>query len=175
MLRTDRLILRDWREADVSLYRQLISERDPRVPAHRRLDAAGHPTEHELIPRIHALMSNEDLGLKVACLGGDPTALGVGYCGLVHSEKTPNDEPEIAFEFLRSAWGHGYATEAAGAVVDAALDAGHTRLWATVWEWNVASLKVLKKPGFTESGKVDTVPGLGNSVYMVLDRSTDRT
>jgi RimJ/RimL family protein N-acetyltransferase len=44
-----------------------------------------------------------------------------------------------------------------------------------VWEWNVASLKVLEKPGFTESGKVDTVPGLGNSVYMVLDRSTDRT
>ncbi|WP_434056774.1 N-acetyltransferase family protein [Amycolatopsis ponsaeliensis] len=36
--------------------------------------------------------------------------------------------------------------------MDWARLAGYGRLWATVWEWNTASRRVLEKLGFTEAG-----------------------
>lgn len=44
--------------------------------------------------------------------------------------------------------GRGYATEAAGAVVEAAVATGRKRLWSTVGTWNAPSLRVLEKLGF---------------------------
>ena len=55
----------------------------------------------------------------------------IGYCGLLVG-RASFDEPEIAYELLRRVHGHGYATEAARAVVDAAFATGRRRLWATV-------------------------------------------
>jgi len=57
-------------------------------------------------------------------------------------------EPEIAYELVRRVHGHGYATEAAAAVVEAAAATGRQRLWSTVRGWNAASLPVLAKLGF---------------------------
>lgn len=71
----------------------------------------------------------------------------IGYCGLIIG-RTTLEEPEIAYELFRRAHGHGYATEAAGAVVDAAAATGRTRLWSTVGTWNTPSLRVLEKLGF---------------------------
>lgn len=68
-------------------------------------------------------------------------------------------EPELAFELLRRCWGLGYATEAGWAVLDQARASGHERLWASVWEWNTASLRVLAKLGFTESDREETPYG----------------
>ncbi|WP_206791682.1 GNAT family N-acetyltransferase [Amycolatopsis sp. MtRt-6] len=48
----------------------------------------------------------------------------------------------------RHAHGHGYATEAAGAVLEAAAATGRTRLWSTVGAGNTPSLRVLAKLGF---------------------------
>jgi RimJ/RimL family protein N-acetyltransferase len=73
-----------------------------------------------------------------------------GYCGLVTGRATLA-EPEIAYELLRSAHGRGYATEAASAVLDAAIATGRRRLWATVRSWNAASFRVLEKLGFERS------------------------
>ena len=39
-----------------------------------------------------------------------------------------------------------------------ASEAGYRRLWAGVWDWNVASRRVLEKLGFREAGRVE--PGL---------------
>jgi len=58
------------------------------------------------------------------------------------------EEPEIAYELFRRVHGHGYATEAARAVLDAAVGTGRTRLWSTVRIWNVSSFRVLEKLGF---------------------------
>ncbi len=66
----------------------------------------------------------------------------------------------MAFELLRRVWRQGYATEAALAVLDWARSSGYERLWATVWEWNIASRRVLTKVGFTEERKeLDAVHG----------------
>ena len=55
----------------------------------------------------------------------------IGYCGLIVGRASV-DEPEIAYELFRRVHGHGYATEAARAVVEAAVATGRKRLWSTV-------------------------------------------
>ncbi len=71
----------------------------------------------------------------------------IGYCGLIVGRSTV-EEPEIAYELLQRAHGRGYATEAAGAVLDAAIATGRKRLWSTVGTWNTRSFRVLEKIGF---------------------------
>ena len=71
-----------------------------------------------------------------------------GYCGLVQG-RTGLDEPEIAYELLPPMHNLGYATEAVAAVIPAARATGRSRLWSTVGAWNIASLRVLEKNGFT--------------------------
>ena len=48
VLETSRLLLRPWRVTEAAIQRELWTERDERVPAHRRIDADGHPTVAEL-------------------------------------------------------------------------------------------------------------------------------
>lgn len=144
VLGAERLLLRPWRETEAHVLRELWPERDPRVPPHRRIDAEGHPTVAELAGwmRTHRPTSVGLLAVAVR-QSGDV----VGYCGLVDSGRGATGEPELAFELLRRAHGRGYAADASRAVLDWARSSDHTRLWATVWDWNVASRRVLARLG----------------------------
>ncbi len=71
----------------------------------------------------------------------------IGYCGLIIGRGT-FEEPEIAYEILPQFRGRGYATEAAGAVIEAAFATGRERLWATVGTWNAPSFPILDTNGF---------------------------
>ena len=161
-LTTERLLLRSARVSDASLQRELWTERDPRAPAHRRLDAHGHPTIAELQERI---LAGAQPGLLMVSVAGDV----IGYCGLIDNTHGQPDEPEIAYEFLRRAWGQGYATEAAEAVIAWARESGYKRLWATVRDWNTASRRVLAKLGFVETDRVDPDPVHGDSIYITRE------
>lgn len=48
VLETARLLLRPWRLAEAAVLRELWTERNPRVPPHRRIDADGRPTVTDL-------------------------------------------------------------------------------------------------------------------------------
>ena len=158
VLETGRLLLRPWRVPEAVVQRELWTERDPRVPPHRRIDADGHPT----VTDLEELISSHQPS-SVGLLAVERKAAGdvIGYCGLIDSGRGSDGEPELAFELLRRVRGQGYATEAALAVVDWARSSGYERLWATVWEWNTASRRVLAKVGFTETERkeVDAVHG----------------
>ena len=158
VLETDRLLLRPWRVADAAVHRELWTERDPRVPPHRRIDAEGRPTVADLEESIRNHQSSSIGLLAVERKAREDV---MGYCGLVESGRGADGEPELAFELLRRVWRQGYATEAASAVLDWARSAGYERVWATVWDWNTASRRVLAKLGFTETGRreVDAVHG----------------
>lgn len=54
VLETERLLLRPWRVAEAAVQRELWTERDPRVPPQRRIDAEGRPTVAELEDSIRA-------------------------------------------------------------------------------------------------------------------------
>jgi RimJ/RimL family protein N-acetyltransferase len=166
-LQTDRLILRPRRVDEAAIYRQLWAERDPRVPPHRRIDSAGRPTVEDIAARIHA--EDEHPGPRILAVERKDTAAVIGYCGLTaHTNGSP-DEAELAYELLRGAHGWGYATEAALAVVTWAGDEGYRRLWATVWDWNVASRRVLEKLGFREVGRVEPESAYGHSLLTVRE------
>ena len=156
VLETDRLLLRPWRVTEAVTERELWLERDPRVPPHPRIDANGRPTVTDLEEAIRARQAS-----SVAVLAVERKAGGgvVGYCGVIESGRGAH-EPELAFELLRRFWGLGYATEASRAVLDWASATGHERLWASVWDWNVASRRVLAKVGFTEAEREETMHGI---------------
>ncbi len=158
VLETVRLLLRPWRVAEAVVLRELWTERDPRVPLQRRIDADGHPTVADLEDSIRTSQPSSTGLLAIERKAARDV---IGYCGLVDSGRGAEGEPELAFELLRRVWRQGYATEAALAVLDWARSSGYERLWATVWDWNTASRRVLAKVGFTETEQkeVDVVRG----------------
>lgn len=166
-LDTDRLILRDRRSSEADVYRLLWSERDPRVPAHRRIDAQGRPSVADIASRVLAERENPGLGLLAVEVRA--TSAVIGYCGLVPHEGGSPDDVELAFELLQAVHGCGYATEAGQAVIGWAREAGHQRVWATVWEWNLASRRVLEKLGFHDSGGAVTSSVHGRSLLTVRE------
>lgn len=161
-IHTARLVLRPRRAGEAAVYRRLWEERDPRVPEHRRPDAAGRPTASDIAARIDA----EEPGL-FAVVRRDTGAV-IGYCGLV-ADPEHADEPELAFELLAAEHGQGFATEAAAAVVHRAREAGIPRLRAGVWDWNTASRRVLEKLGFREVGADGPTSEHGRTLLTLLD------
>ncbi|GAA1243658.1 hypothetical protein GCM10009588_22440 [Microbacterium phyllosphaerae] len=159
------MILRPQVVADAEVFHQLWSERDERVPAHRKLNAEGHPTVSDISAHIAGEESERSDLLSVQ---DRATGDVYGYCGLVFDGNGAEGEPEIAFELLRSAQNRGYATEAATAVLAWAVSAGHERAWASVWEWNAASRRVLTKLGFVDSGQDRPASEHGRNILTVM-------
>jgi [ribosomal protein S5]-alanine N-acetyltransferase len=166
-LETDRLVLRPRRVDEAALYRQLWTERDPRVPPHRRINAEGRPTVEDIAAWIRSSWQEPGPGI-LAVERKDRTDV-IGYCGLTIHGNGSLDEPELAYELLRSAHGCGYATEAGRAVVAWAGEAGFPRLWAGVWSWNVASRRVLQKLGFRAAGLVEPPSEYGQNLLTVRE------
>lgn len=157
MLETGRLLLRPWRAAEADVLHELWTERDPRVPPHRRIDAKGYPTVTELEDWIR---TNEPSSIGLLAIERKAARDVIGYCGLIDSGRGSDGEAELAFELLRRVWRQGYATEASLAVLDWAREFGYERLSATVWEWNTASRRVLAKVGFAEEAtELDAIYG----------------
>ncbi len=86
----------------------------------------------------------------------------IGGCGI---GTLRGDGPEIGYWFGVAHWGHGYATEAARAIIDHAFgDLGHEVLHAGARVSNPASRRVLEKCGFQWTGVVlQRVRALGSS------------
>jgi len=163
VLETARLRLRPRHVGDAGLVRELWSERDDRVPPHRRIDPEGRPTVADLEESIRTAPPPSATGLLVVERRAEGDV--IGCCGLIDNDRGTDGEPELAFELLRRAWGQGYATEAAEAVLDWAGSAGHQRVWATVWDWNTASRRVLAKLGFVETGRTEEDPVYGTTLF----------
>lgn len=136
-LETARLTLRPWTDSDIDAHRELVAERGGGMPSIRH--------NRQMIEDERAASVRTGIALLpvVRRDAGD----FIGYCGLTVGRASV-DEPEIAYELFRRAHGQGYATEAASAVLDAAIATGRKRLWSTVRPWNAPSFRVLDKLGF---------------------------
>ncbi|NNC91661.1 MAG: GNAT family N-acetyltransferase [Acidimicrobiia bacterium] len=74
----------------------------------------------------------------------------VGYCGVVPKEVDGVTEHEVIYILARSAWGNGYATEAASGIIDYAfstLDLDH--VISMIHVDNDASARVAERCGMT--------------------------
>lgn len=108
--RTPRLLLRRWRPSDRDALARLNA--DPEVMEHfpATLDRAGSDATAD---RIAAHFATHGFGLwAIEVQGGEPF---IGFAGLMIPRFQAHFTPavEIGWRFARSAWGHGYATEAA--------------------------------------------------------------
>lgn len=81
------------------------------------------------------------------------TGAPIGICGLLRRDWL--DAPDLGFAFLPQFRRHGYASEAAAAVLAwARADLGARRVLAIVDADNVASIGLLSKLGFRHDGRV---------------------
>lgn len=109
MLRTDRLILRDWRDADLDPW--VAMNQDPEV---MEFYPALYDRERCMasMARIRDHIAREGFGLWAVERIGGPAFLG--FVGLKRVEFTAPFTPaiEIGWRLGRAHWGQGYATEA---------------------------------------------------------------
>jgi RimJ/RimL family protein N-acetyltransferase len=81
--------------------------------------------------------------------------VGNAFVGWFQLEAAPDreDEAELGYRFRRNAWGLGYATEGARALVAHALDViGYRRVFAHSLNDNAASIRVMEKAGLKPVG-----------------------
>ena len=91
---------------------------------------------------------------------GSGPSPGTGLVGTAGLRPLEESGLEIFYSLAPAAWGHGYATEAARAVVEFALDSlGLPEVLAEVDEGNAASVAVVKRLGMTPYAVVSGVLG----------------
>jgi RimJ/RimL family protein N-acetyltransferase len=73
----------------------------------------------------------------------------IGACGL---GRRPSGAIELGYWIARPHWGHGYATEASGQLIEIARTLGLPRLEGSHFLDNPASGRVLEKLGFVPTG-----------------------
>lgn len=119
MLKTDRLVLRRWRHSDREPF--AVMNADPEVMEH--FPATLTPDESDAaIDRIEARFEERGFGpwaLEIA-----ETGQFIGFTGLSVPSFEAHFIPavEIEWRLARSAWGHGYASEAARRTLTFAFD-----------------------------------------------------
>jgi RimJ/RimL family protein N-acetyltransferase len=144
-LRTPRLLLRPWREADRDPYAALNA--DPRVMEYF-LSPLSRTESDGGAARITAHFDTRGFGLwAVEVMGGAPF---VGFIGLAVPAFAAHFTPctEIGWRLARDAWGVGYATEGAREVARFAFDRlGLEEIVAMTVPANLRSRRVMEKLG----------------------------
>jgi RimJ/RimL family protein N-acetyltransferase len=114
-IETPRLLLRDWRDADLASFAALNA--DP--VAMRHFPSTLSLDETRALQQSHAAhIAEHGFGAYVVALRSTGEFLGVCGCKRIpwpHALPTP---VEIGWRFAPAAWGQGYATESARAALD---------------------------------------------------------
>ncbi|MFB9928298.1 GNAT family N-acetyltransferase [Amycolatopsis halotolerans] len=146
-LETDRLLLRRFTEDDVENLVQLDS--DPQVMRF----LTGEPTpraevEHKILPAILRDYHNGPAGRWAAI--ERETGEFIGWISLDPPEDGSTAELELGYRLMAKAWGRGYATEGARAVIHKGFsELGTQRVWAQTMAVNTPSRRVMERSGLT--------------------------
>jgi RimJ/RimL family protein N-acetyltransferase len=145
-LRTERLVLRSWRDSDLAPWAALNA--DPEVREH----FPGLLTAEQSAASAAAFQADLDRrGWGWWAVEVTGTGEFVGFTGL---DPVEDDMPftgiEAGWRLSRAAWGHGYATEAARAVVEFGFASlGLTEILAVTTAGNLRSRAVMRRLGMT--------------------------
>lgn len=151
VIETERLTLRPMRADDLDAFTHLYAD-----PAVARW-VGGVKTPEETGAWLAWRMESFALqGYGHLAVLDRETGSFLGRCGLAHWEIEGKDELEIGYALVRSAWGRGFATEAAKAVRDyAVVELGQRRLIALVAYGNERSARVAGRLGMTHERDVE--------------------
>lgn len=143
MIETERLVLRRWRDADRAPFAAMNA--DPQV-----MDFPHPLSRSESDAEIDAFEAAwERDGFSFAAIERRSDGRFLGMAGISCCELTPLGScVELGYRLARAAWGHGYATEAAGAWLRHGLDTlGLPEIVAFTDPAHAASRRVMKKLG----------------------------
>ncbi|MDQ6820654.1 MAG: GNAT family N-acetyltransferase [Actinomycetota bacterium] len=143
-LRTDRLLLRQWRESDCEQFATMNS--DPVVMEHFP-GLMDEQDSERWAQEIRAQIAQRGWGLwAVELHAGPPFA---GFVGLNVPRFMP-DAVEVGWRLITEVWGHGYATEAAGAAVRYGFEELHLQeIISFTTPANLRSRRVMERLGMT--------------------------
>lgn len=146
-LRTDRLILRRWRDSDRGPFAALNA--DPEVMEHFPAPLSRAESD-AMVDVIEARFDELGYGLWAAELA--ETGEFIGFTGLSVPRFTAHFTPavEIGWRLARSAWGYGYASEAATRAIEFGFgDLGLAEIVSFTAVGNVRSRAVMTRIGMT--------------------------
>jgi RimJ/RimL family protein N-acetyltransferase len=146
-LETSRLLLREFTDGDVDNLVEL--DADPEV---MRYVTGGVPTSRqevtdEVLPAFLAYYRDSP-GFGFWAVADQATGEFLGWLHFRPQEGGYPGEPELGYRLKRSAWGHGYATEASRALIAKGFaEQGVQRVTAEAMAVNLASRRVMEKSG----------------------------
>jgi RimJ/RimL family protein N-acetyltransferase len=146
-LETSRLLLRRFTPDDLDPVTALDSD-----PAVMRYINGGRPTPRDEIrdDYLPAWMSYYGGGDRYGFWAAieKPGGAFLGWFHLRPQRGDPDDEPELGYRLVASAWGRGYATEGSRALIEKAFrELGARRVYATTMVVNEGSWRVMEKAG----------------------------
>jgi RimJ/RimL family protein N-acetyltransferase len=153
MIETERLILREWRDADIDPFAAMCA--DPRVMATlgslmTRAETAA------LVGRAVSLQARD--GHCFWAMEARDTGEFFGWCGLIRGNApTIAGKLEIGWRLAHAHWGKGYAREAAQASLDwgFAHRGNDDSIWAVTTPGNVRSWGLMARLGMTRNRALD--------------------
>lgn len=158
IIETHRLVLRTFTSEDAALIFELNA--DPEVTRYtgdpvKDLDHAQQILEQVILPQ-YVLYNHGRWAVHIK-----PNLEFIGWCGL--KARPERNEIDLGYRLLKSAWGKGYATEAAWASLNYGFEKLHLpRIVGRAMPQNTASIRVLEKCGMKFIGEevVDDHPAM---------------
>jgi RimJ/RimL family protein N-acetyltransferase len=150
-LRTERLVIRSYRDDDATPLHDVFGSPEvmkwtPSAPSKDVAETA------QRLARTMAFTARQPPGLGLWALELEASGEFLGQVGLFPIEGKGPDV-EVAYELAPRAWGHGYATEAARALVDYGFgEMRLRRIVALILPDNARSRNVASKCGMTLEG-----------------------
>lgn len=148
-LKTERLVLREWRDADRAPYAALNG--DPAVMEHFPARLTAEQSD-QMVDRIIAKWDLHGHGLWAVEIAA--TGEFIGFVGLVAPDWSASFTPcvEVGWRLAKASWGHGYAPEGAEAALawgfaNVQLPGDEIHSFTTVA--NAKSRRVMDKLGMT--------------------------
>lgn len=165
ILRSDRLLLRPLHEGDAQAIQSLVNHFEVarwmgRIPYPYTIDDAVYFIK-EIAP------SEISWGIE----NFDHTLIGVG--GFVI--RPEGLDVELGYWLGQAFWGQGYATEAAGSMLEHAWSSGAPRILSGCFQGNARSQHVLEKLGFRVVGRSTRYNRAHNADISHLDMAVERS
>lgn len=168
---TERLILRQFHSGDLDALAEVLGDAD--VMAFSVTGPLAPAQVQEKIQSYGTHWSRWGYGLCAVVHRRDDKV--IGYCGLQHFDDIGGrQEIEVGYRLNRQYWGCGYATEAAGAIVEFGFVAlGLERMISMIDPRNLRSIRVAEKIGLHYEKDADC-GGYVDRIYVTERRDIAR-